>query len=189
MSKNYIQIDDDISLSQMRLLYKNLYEFNNGNYTDNLDDKERFFFVTQYISSWFLKWCIYERRKTQDQILELEEISSSTVIIDRFYLNLSKRFCLEIVKNTKLYDRMLDKFYQMFSQKNNLEIFKSNVLKAIGELKNNKINFQKRLGNIDKAVNEVIMETIDIFILKDKDNPTVSFKKLFMIWSDMIKGK
>lgn len=189
MSKNYIQIDDDISLSQMRLLYKNLYEFNNGNYTDNLDDKERFFFVTQYISSWFLKWCIYERRKTQDQILELEEISSSTVIIDRFYLNLSKRFCLDIVNNTKLYDRMLDKFYQMFSQKNNLEIFKSNVLKAIGELKNNKINFQKRLGNIDKAVNEVIMETIDIFILKDKDNPTVSFKKLFMIWSDMIKGK
>ena len=49
--------------------------------------------------------------------------------------------------------------------------------------------FQKSLGNIDKAVNEVIMETIDIFILKDKDNPTVSFKKLYMIWSDMIKGK
>ena len=45
MSKNYIQIDDDISLSQMRLLYKNLYEFNNGNYTDNLDDKERFFLL------------------------------------------------------------------------------------------------------------------------------------------------
>ena len=173
-----------------KLLYKNIVIHNNLLETfEKKNEADKTIFITIFFTVWAVKFCNYEKRKQTDFYLEVNEIAPTLYLMDRIFINLIHRCNDKSLHAPEVYDNLIKDFYHnYFREICDVSTFNTKARDTIKVLKKTEQIAKEHLNGHDKVINELINETIDIYVLKDKDKSETGLKNFYLLWNSLVKN-